>query len=103
MRSVSKRELDAMIEEAIVDAYGDYEQTSGFTAMIRDNLALPFDARVLGVEVKVIGVEQRSDTTIMVMCRRGTEKQRIDLLDLPLPSPAPKGAEWIEAWRHWNG
>ena len=28
-------------------------------------------------------------------------RQAIDVLDLPLPEPLPKGAEWIAAYRHW--
>jgi hypothetical protein len=103
MGSLSKQELDAMVEEPIVDAYGEYEHTGGFAVMIEDNLGLPFTAVVLGVEVTVVGVEKSSDFTIAAVYRRGKDKQRIDILDLPLPTPAPEGAEWIDAWRHWNG
>jgi hypothetical protein len=28
-------------------------------------------------------------------------RQAIEILDLPLPDPAPEGAPWIEAYRHW--
>jgi hypothetical protein len=28
-------------------------------------------------------------------------RQRIGILDLPLPDPPPDGAEWIEAYRRW--
>ena len=27
--------------------------------------------------------------------------QRIPILDLPLPTPPPEGAQWIEAYRRW--
>ncbi len=30
------------------------------------------------------------------------DKQRISLPELPLPSPLPKGAEWIVAYRYWR-
>ncbi|QOC93944.1 hypothetical protein [Micromonospora craniellae] len=30
-------------------------------------------------------------------------RQSIDLLDLPLPTPASGGAGWIDAYRHWAG
>lgn len=33
--------LDALVEEAIVDAHGDDEQTMGFLACIGDELELP--------------------------------------------------------------
>jgi len=26
----------------------------------------------------------------------------IPILDLPLPTPAPAGVEWIVAYRHWR-
>ena len=42
--------------------------------MIEENLAIPFDTTVLGVPVIV-----------------------------PLPTPPPDGAEWIEACRRWLG
>jgi hypothetical protein len=35
-----------LIEQAVVDAYTDDEQLSGFHAMIGDNLAMPFETTV---------------------------------------------------------
>ena len=92
-----------MIEEAIVDTYGDDEQTGSFCVMLEENLAMPFDTVLLGVTVTVTGIEQTSDRTIAAACRRGKEKLRVDILELPLPSPVPEGGEWIEAFRHWHG
>ncbi|MCA1672630.1 MAG: hypothetical protein LC799_10650 [Actinobacteria bacterium] len=28
-------------------------------------------------------------------------RQVISILDLPLPTPPPEGAEWIDAYRYW--
>src|SRR6266540_1046617 len=41
-RGPSDAKLDGMIEEAIVDAYGESEQTVAFYTMIADSLATPF-------------------------------------------------------------
>jgi len=38
---------------------------------------------------------------IIAVCRRGSERRHLSILDLPLPTPPPKGAEWISAYRHW--
>jgi hypothetical protein len=35
------------------------------------------------------------------ICARGRLRQRISILDLPLPRRVPDGAEWIEAYRAW--
>jgi len=41
----SPARLDEMIEEAIVDAYGESEQIVGFYTMLEDNLEVPFRPR----------------------------------------------------------
>src|SRR6266566_4494761 len=95
-------DLDELVEEAIVDAYGEGEQLAGCYTMIEENLALPFTARVLGVEVTVAGIDL-TDCGIAAICVRGTHRQPIPILDLPLPAPPPPGSEWIAAYRHWAG
>ena len=41
MHPSKKARLDAMVEEAIVDCYNEYEQATGLFTMIADNLAVP--------------------------------------------------------------
>jgi hypothetical protein len=98
---MNKRELDALVEEAIVDAYDEYEQTTAFAVVIGDNVDFPFQTVILGVEVTVTGVDESTGPGIAAVCRRGKERQHIGILDLPLPSPSPAGSEWIAAYRHW--
>ena len=100
---ISKGRLAAMIEEATVDAYGESEQTTGWYTMLEEHLALPFDTTVLGVAVRVARLDLRGDNDIVAICIRGRKRQSVPILDLPLPSPKPVGAEWIEAYRHWVG
>jgi hypothetical protein len=97
---LSEEELDALVEEATVDAYNEEEQLGGFAVMIEDNLEMPFETTVLGVMVTVKGVTQ-TESGIVADCVRDGQHQAISILDLPLPEPPPKGAEWIAAYRHW--
>lgn len=97
-----RAELRKLIEEATVDAYNDSEQRVGFLTMIQEDLDLPFKTTVLGVEVIVERVDMNESKEIVVVCRNGRTRQRVALLDLPLPSPLPRGSEWIEAYRHWH-
>jgi hypothetical protein len=90
MSSTRTARLDAMVEEATVDCYNEAEQVTGLFTMIEEHLAVPFETLVLGVQ-------------IVAVCVRGQVRQRIPLLDLTLPKPAPHGAEWIDAYRHWLG
>jgi hypothetical protein len=90
-----------MIEEAIVDANGESEQMTGFYTMLDDNLAVPFRTVMLEVEVTVERVDMTDDEQIVAVCARGNSRQRVPILDLPLPDPPPEGAEWIDAFRRW--
>lgn len=98
---LTKAKLDALVDEAIVDAHDEDEQRMGFFTMIQDNPAVPFETAVLGVPVVVEKVDLNKCDEIGAICVRGRERQTIPIVDLPLPSSPPKGAEWIEAYRHW--
>lgn len=58
--------------------------------------------KVLGVEVTVEKLDLTECNEIVAVCKRGAARQRISIDELPLPSPAPQGAEWIEAYRYWR-
>ena len=95
------RELERLIEEATVDAYGESEQAGGFLTMIEEYIELPVETKVLGAAVTVIRFDIDDRDQLVAICQRGNRKQTIQLTQLPLPSPRPPGAEWIEAYRHW--
>ena len=97
----STAHLDKLIEEATVDCYNGSEEVTGIFTMLEDNLAVPFATTMLGVDVMVERVDLNDADEIVAVCRRGPERQRVPVLDLPLPKPTPKGAEWIDAYRQW--
>ncbi|MBN2560175.1 MAG: hypothetical protein JXQ75_04520 [Phycisphaerae bacterium] len=98
---MSKGRLAALVEEATVDCYNESEAVCGFYTMIEDHLEVPFATVVLGVDVEVTRVELTRQEEIVAVCVRGKQRQLIPVCDLPLPSPPPAGAEWIEAYRYW--
>ena len=99
---MTRAELDALIEEATVDCYNDEEQITGLFTMIEQQLAVPFRTEVLGAQVTVAKVDLTVEHEIVAICRREHHKRAIPILDLPLPDPAPDGAQWIEAYRRWR-
>lgn len=100
--SFSKAKLEKLIEEAVVDAYTEQEQALGLLTMMQEHLALPFCTNILGADVVVEKVDMTRDGRIVAICRRDKTRQTIGILDLPLPTPAPGGAEWIAAYRRWR-
>lgn len=94
--------LEDLVEEAVVDAYGDSEQRGGFFPMLEANLQLPFETEVLGMTVSVEGIDITTSDEFVATCRRGEYRQPISILELRLPTPPPVGAEWTEAYRYWG-
>ena len=82
-----------------MDAHDDEERLMGLFEELRNELRVPFEVSMLGVAVTVEGVELTESDVIVAVCRRGKTRQRVSVLDVPLPRPTPGGAEWIEAYR----
>jgi len=101
-RTLSDERFREFVEEATVDAYGEGEEAGGWLAMIDDHVRFPFDVELLGVKVAVVGVDMTDACELVALCRRGKDSLQVSLLELPLPSPPPKGVEWIEAFQRWR-
>lgn len=99
---ISKKRLAGMIDQATVDCYNYSELVTGWYTVIDENLAVPFETTVLGVPVNVEKIDLTATEQIVAICRRGRERQVLPILDLPLPSQQPDGAERIEAYRRWS-
>ena len=65
--------------------------------MLEDNLGLPFETEILGFKVTVERVDMTEDDAIVAICKRGSKRQRVSILDLPLPWPPPEG----DCWAPW--
>ena len=98
---LSKAKLDQLVEEVTVDCYNESEQATGLYTMIKDNLQLPFETEVLGMPVRVTAVDITEDDVIVAVCQRVSQRQKLPILELPLPTRRPAGSEWIDAYRHW--
>ncbi len=92
-----------MIEQATVDCYNESEEVCGWFTTIEENLAVPFEAVVLGMRVTVERIEMTETEQVVAICSRGRHRQSVPILDLELATPPPGGAEWIEAFRRWLG
>ena len=80
-----------MIEEATVDANGDDEQRMGVFNEVTENLEVPFETKVLGMDVTVISIEMNDAEHFVAICQKGRHKQALSLMDLPLPKARPEG------------
>jgi hypothetical protein len=98
-----RERLQALIAEATVDCYDEYEQHTGLLTMIEAEVACPFRAKVIGEEVQVLGFEApRDGFGLNAVCRRQGKKYKIDVGSLEWINPRPQGFEWLEAYLLWR-
>lgn len=100
-RKLADVDLDQLIEDATVDAHDESEQVTGLYTMMEEHIELPFQTRILGMEVTVDAIDLNEVEQVVAVCSRDGARQIIGILDLPLPMPRPHGAEWIDAYRRW--
>ncbi|MCX5879651.1 MAG: cytoplasmic protein, partial [Deltaproteobacteria bacterium] len=98
-------ELDALIDEIIVDADGGDEQLWAFRQGLEDELGLPKEAFVIGEAVTVLTIDYDGNERrgLTARCRRedGTEYQ-VAACDLFFPR-GTMAARSIAAYRTWLG
>ena len=97
--------LDGLIDEIIVDAYGEGEQLWAFRQAFEDNVEMPAEAFVVGepVTVRRIDYDGNERRGLTARCRReeGSE-QVIAACDLIFPEGSV-AARYMAAYRRWLG
>ena len=98
-------ELDQLIEEITVDAYGDDEQLWAFRQVFEDSVPVPCDGFVIGEPVVVVafdydGNERRGLTA---RCRRADGSTHVVAAsEVTLPRGSI-GARYLAAYCKWSG
>jgi hypothetical protein len=98
-------DLDGLIEEITVDAYGD-EGYWSFLQVLTDEAGVPFDGSVVGVVVRVAGFDFDGNERRGIIARviRDGAEHTVSLLDVTLADrSAPTAARIIAAYRRWLG
>jgi len=98
-------ELERLIEEIVVDAYGDDEQLWAFRQAFEDNVAMPIEAFVVGEPVTVMTIDYDGNERrgLTARCRReGGSEQVIAACDLIFPEGST-AARYLAAYRKWLG
>jgi len=102
--TASLRELDALIDDLTVDAYNDEEQLSGFLVGAEEALNRGELAWLVGVEVKVVGLDVGPDarTGLTALVRRDDTTYEVALADLTFAADSQLGRR-VAAYRRWHG
>jgi len=98
--------IDELIDEVLVDAYGEDEQLWSFRQAFEDNARLPFAGQVVGVGVEVLEVDYHGDERrgLVARCRRAGGEHTVSLIDVSPVGPLTLSTrELIDTYRRWSG
>lgn len=99
-----EQEYEKIIEEATVDCYDEDEAFQGMACTLSDKLKFPFDAKLLGQEVKVTGVDENSSgikAGMIMNVSFNRKKYKTSLLTFDITDKNCKNNKLIEAYKHW--
>ncbi len=97
--------LDELIEEILVDAYGDDEQLWAFRQVIEDEVNFPCDGFIIGEPVSVIEIDYDGNERrgLTARCRRKDGSEHIVAAsDVIFPSRS-SGFRYFACYRKWLG
>jgi hypothetical protein len=100
-----QKEIEALLNEILVDAYGDDEQLWALRQAFEDAVSLPVDAFVIDEPVSVVAIDYDGNTRrgLTATCQRddGT-KHTMAASEVIFPEGSV-GARYIAAYRGWLG
>ncbi len=101
---LDEQQVREALDDALVDAYSDYEQHSGLLTMIEEQLRFPFQAKVLGQVVTVVGMEWPEDDEfgLDLVCERNGQRHRVEARSVDLVPPLPAGHLYLAAYLEWK-
>jgi hypothetical protein len=102
--NLDKAEVHEAMENATVDAYGEYEQHTGLLTAIQDELQFPFKVEVLGETVTVVDMEwpKNDEFGLDLVVERNGKLHRIEARSANLLPPYPEGHLYLAAYLNWK-
>jgi hypothetical protein len=100
--NLSLEHIEALVEGLLAITPTGRAREEAFLDKLQRNLALPLYTPVSRHMAKLTAFQLLSRGGIKAICTFGSQKAGVPLEELSVPTTAPPGAEWIEAYRHWK-
>jgi hypothetical protein len=96
------KSVNACIELALTDAYGEYEEASAWLVCIETLFERFERAKVLGEDVRLEGFDLDHGLTVVAVCKKGKRRARVALDSVEFPGITPIEARWLKAWQQFS-
>lgn len=95
------KSVQACIDLALTDAYGEEEQAVAWLTCIEEMFRRFKQVKLLGDEVRLVGFDLRNHAVVAV-CKKGDRKVRVTLDSVEFPGLTPTEARWLKAWQRFS-
>ncbi len=104
MSTLSPAELDALINDLIVDCYNDEEQLTGLLTGAEEALVIGEVATIAGADIRIMAVDFPSGMRrgLTAVCERDGERFELSLADIRFGDASELGRV-AGAYRRWLG
>lgn len=96
------KSIEACIESALTDAYGEYEQASAWLTCIEEMFERFDRVKLMGEEVVLHGLRPRKHVAVVAICSKGKRRARVALDPIEFPNLTPIETRWIKAWKQFS-
>ncbi len=96
------RSIDACIELALTDAWGDEEQVVAWLTCIEEMFGRFKQVEVMGRQVTLAGFDLAQGRAVVVICKEGKNSARVALESVNFHGMTPAELRWLKAWRKFS-
>ena len=95
------KSVQACIDLALTDAYGEDEQAVAWLTCIEEMFGRFKEVKLLDEAVALAGFDLNGQAVIAV-CRKGKRKVRVTLDSIEFPELTPVERLWLKAWKKFS-
>jgi hypothetical protein len=95
------KSIEACIELAITDAYGEYEQACAWLTCIEEMFGRFDRVKLMGEEVALHGFDLENELAVVAICSKGKRRARVALASVDFSNLTPIEARWLKAWKQF--
>ncbi len=93
--------VQACIDLALTDAYGEEEQAVAWLTCIEAMFGRYKQVRLMGNDVALLGFDLRHHD-VVAMCRQGKRRARVTLDSIEFPQLTLVEQLWLKAWQRFS-
>ena len=95
------KSVQACIDLALTDAYGEDEQAVAWLTCIEEMFSRFKQVKLVGNDVALVGFDL-SNHAVVALCQQGKRKARVTLESVEFPELTAVEARWLQAWKQFS-